>query len=73
MYCNLYSLFEFTQLDSFPMLFVFSRPSILQMTGLNTSVLQAKNTITTAEQKFRNGKNRKSGLKGMCVHICFNL
>lgn len=40
---------------------------ILRMIGLNTSALQAKNTTTTAEQKFHNGKNQKSGWKGMCV------
>lgn len=37
------------------------------MIGLNTSALQAKSTTTTAEQKFLNGKNQKSGWKGICV------
>lgn len=40
---------------------------ILRMIGLNTSALQAKSTTTTAEQKFHNGKNQKSGWKGICV------
>lgn len=50
-----------------PTLFVFYRLMILRMIGLNTSALQAKNTTTTAEQKFHNGKNQKSGWKGICV------
>uniref|UniRef100_A0A8C4JFH5 WW domain containing adaptor with coiled-coil n=1 Tax=Dromaius novaehollandiae TaxID=8790 RepID=A0A8C4JFH5_DRONO len=37
--------------------------TILRMTGLNTSALQAKSTTTTAEQKFHSGKNQKSGWK----------
>lgn len=40
---------------------------ILRMIGLNTSALQAKSTITTAEQKFHSGKNQKNGWKGICV------
>lgn len=34
------------------------------MTGQSTSALQAKNTTTTAGQKFLNGRNPKNGLKG---------
>lgn len=39
---------------------------ILQMTGLSILALLGKNTTTTVEQKFHNGKNQKSGLKGIC-------
>lgn len=41
---------------------------ILRMIGLNTSALRAKNTTTTAEQKFHSGKNQKSGWKGICLY-----
>lgn len=50
--------------------FFFLSPMILQMTGLSTSVLLAKSTTITAEQKFHSGKNQKNGLKGqhlLCV------
>lgn len=39
---------------------------ILQMTGLNILALLEKNITTIAEQKFHNGRNQKSGLKGIC-------
>ena len=40
---------------------------ILQMTGLSILALLGKNTTTIVEQKFHNGKNQKSGLRGICA------
>lgn len=39
------------------------------MTGLNILALLGKNTTTTVEQKFHNGKNQKSGLKGIALNL----
>lgn len=40
---------------------------ILQMTGLSILALLGKSTTTIVEQKFHNGKNQKSGLRGICA------